>query len=139
MQDGKEGEENAGRQDMPPLGGDLRQMEEWLKLTGDSALTLVKLVKAELALSLIQIPQLIALSIALIPFMLLAWISFSVLVAWFAWSWSEEMGLAIFTFFVLQVIPSVVLVLRITRLEDGLFFPATKRQLRKFVEFMKEK
>lgn len=125
-----------GPGELPREPGDLRQLQEWVALLADSARTLFKLMQAEFALTLATIPRIVVMSVVLLPFLLLAWISLCVLMAWFAWEWSGELGLGLFVFFVLQVIPSVLLALKLVRLQKDLFFPATKRQLRKFSEFM---
>ena len=115
----------------------MQELESFARLAGDSALNLLRLAKAELLLTLAEIPHLLILCLVLIPFILFAWLSFSVLLAWFAYAASGEVAIGIFVFFLLQGVPSLLLVLRIARIESSLFFPETSRQLKKLSAFLK--
>ncbi len=89
----------------------------------------IDLARAEALLALQSAPRLLMLWLLMMPIMLLAWLGFSVLLAWTAFALSHELGLAIATFFLLQV--ALLLVCRgiYARYQRNITFPYTREQI----------
>ena len=99
-------------------------------LTLDSVLTLMRLFKAEAGQALGTLPKLLRLSLTRAPVYLLTWISFCVFVACGVYVF---MGNSVVwgagTFFVLHLVATVLLELKIRRLHDNIEFSETRKGL----------
>ena len=107
-----------------------REQSGLFHLAGNSGKGLLRLLKAEILLAMAEMPQLLALWLILVPLALLAWVGLSVLAGWAAWHYTAELGWAIATFSLLQLLCCGLVLLRIARSEKRLFVPATRQRLR---------
>lgn len=98
-------------------------------LAADSLLTLMLLLKAEAALAIRNLPALLSLSLYRLPAHLLAWISFSVLVASVVNELAGMPLLGIGTFAVLQLGLTLYLEQRVRQLRRQMSFPESRQGL----------
>jgi uncharacterized membrane protein YqjE len=95
---------------------------------------LLGLARVEAALALRALPKLGAIALLAIPISLLSWISFSVLVAWGAFQFTSNYGIAILAFFLVQVVTLVAFVSLVKKWIQDMKFTYTKNNIAKFAK-----
>jgi hypothetical protein len=87
----------------------------------------------EAALAAKSIPRLIMLWFLIKPAILLSWCSFSVMIAWFAYSASDLVGVGLFAFFLLQLLLLLVCYRLYAKHKVRMTFPYTREHLGRFM------
>ncbi|MEX0618651.1 MAG: hypothetical protein WDZ76_10240 [Pseudohongiellaceae bacterium] len=105
---------------------------EWFKLASDSGVSMLRLVKAELMLTLAELPLLGVLWMLMVPLLIFTWMGLSVLISWFVYEYTNEALAGFLSFFILQGLCTIAVMLKILSIQKGLMmFPASTRQIRK--------
>ena len=121
------GDAGGQQQEQQPLLGELKSSLEWLEHAALVGGDLVRLAGLELRLAAGDSGRLLALGLAMIPLALLAWIGFSVLLAWLVFAWLGSVALALVAFVIVQVITIGVMLAYCKTFSRSLSFPATSR------------
>lgn len=121
------GDAGGQQQAQQPVLGELKTSLEWLEHAALAGGDLIRLAGLELRLAAGDSGRLLALGLAMIPLALLAWIGFSVLLAWLVFAWLGSEALAIVTFVVVQVITIGIMLGYCKKFARSLSFPATTR------------
>jgi hypothetical protein len=108
-------------------------------LVMDSALTLLRLFKAEAAFALGAIPALLNLNLYRAPAYLLTWISFGVFAACGVHALTASLLFSAGTFFLLQLALTLVLERRMRRLHERMDFPESRQGFDVFQAALKER
>ncbi len=87
----------------------------------------------EAALAAKSIPRLVMLWFLIKPAILLSWCSFSVLMAWLAYSASNLAGVGLFAFFLLQILLLLVCYRLYAKHKARMTFPYTREHLGRFM------
>lgn len=98
----------------------------------------IDLLGLELMLALKAVPKLIALSVGLVFFLSLAWISFSVCMSWVAFHFTGEIGAAIFGFLFVQLTAVAVVLFSMKCTKRALTLPHSRAQAKEIVEVLNE-
>lgn len=109
--------------------GITRDPVEFIRLAADSGVSFVRLVLAELHLTLSKLPLLGLLWIVMVPLVVFSWLGFSVLLSWLVYVWTVSPGWAIAAFLALQVVCCGLVFWKIQGLTGDVAFPASRRQL----------
>ena len=108
------------------------ELRAWMTLGTDALAMfeqLITLLRLELTLAIADGKRLILVGLAMIPLVLLAWIGFSVLVAWVVYAITASVAVGLSGFLLLQIGVLGILVLAARRFSRSLGFPASRRQL----------
>ena len=98
----------------------------------------IDLARMEAQLAVKTFPKLMMLWLLLMPIMLLTWCSFSILAAWSVYAASEEMGLALLTLFLLQVVLLLICRWAYVVYRTRMSFPYTRAQIVGFMRSVKD-
>lgn len=99
---------------------------------------MVELARMEAQLAVRTLPKLMMLWLLIMPVMLLVWCSFSVLAAWSVYAASEQTGLGLLTFFLLQVILLLICRWAFVAYKARMSFPYTRAQVVDFMRSVKD-
>lgn len=94
---------------------------------------IIGLARAEASLSVRTIPKLLTVWLLMLPVIVLTWCAFSLLVSWIVTGASNEIGLGIFTFFLLQVLLLLVCYWLTVRYRSRIGFGYTRTQIKDFI------
>jgi len=108
--------------------------QDWLKDLARVSSTLSQLAAAEMRLAASDLRRYFLLSLLMLPVMLLAWIGFSVLLAWLAYNFSTYPAAGFGTFFLLQLLVLFYMRKLLARYRSSLSLPVTRRQLKLMLE-----
>tara|TARA_R110000782_G_scaffold23885_3_gene62099 strand:- start:203 stop:646 length:444 start_codon:yes stop_codon:yes gene_type:complete len=119
----------------PETGQDeIQAWADWFSHAASAGGDLAKLAAMELRLALGDTGRIVALVLVAVPLLLLAWIGFSVLVAWLLFLPTLSVVAAIGAFLVVQLIPLGVIWWSIKRYGKSWSFTATRDHIRAFKE-----
>ena len=95
-------------------------------------------LRLELQLALKSIPRLIVLSLSFVFFSALAWIAFSVCVAWYVTSVFNSVGAGLLSFLLVQLFVMAVLLIGMKRCKRALSLLNTRAQMHEVAEVFNE-
>lgn len=112
--------------------GWLKELEQTFQL-GDQFISVIigilGLARAEAELAVRTIPKLILVWVLMVPAILLTWCSFSVLAAWAITAASDEVGMGILMFFMLQLLLLLICRWLVVRYRKRMGLPYTRVQI----------
>ncbi len=112
------------------IADQLANVEVLLQQASLLFLHLARLARTEARLALASVPDIIRLSLLLVPLAILSWITFSLFVGWSIYVlWGSSVG-AVFSLFLIQLLPCVLIAMRLKALTEHLRFPHTAKQWR---------
>lgn len=111
---------------------DINQTLELGKQFLGFAIGVLDLARAEAALAVRTAPKLVTLWLLMVPIILLTWCAFSILLTWVVIAASNQIGLGIFTFFMLQVFLLLVCYWLTIRYRARMKFSHTRAQVSDF-------
>lgn len=114
--------------------GDLDATLTWLRDVSELGAILSRLAIAELRLAVGDMGRCLVLALLALPLLLLAWIGLCVLVSWFAYSLSGYPGAGFAAFFLLQVVPLLVIKWLLSKYSRSFGLPETRYQLKRLFE-----
>lgn len=132
--DGAEAAPGADQQEMSAAQNFMLVTTQSLGLIKSS----IDLLGLELLLALKAVPKLIALSLGLVFFLSLAWVSFSACLSWLAFHFTGEVGAAVFCFFFVQLAAIAFVVLSMVRCKRTLTLPNSRAQAKEIAEVFHE-
>lgn len=94
---------------------------------------LVDLARAEALLAIRTLPKIMMLWLLIMPIMLLTWCAFSALMAWSVYAASDQVGLGMLTFFLLQVLLLLICHWLFVKYRTRMTMPYTRAQIDNFV------
>jgi uncharacterized membrane protein YqjE len=97
----------------------------------------IDLARTEALLAVHTLPKVMMLWLIMMPIILLTWCSFSALVAWSVVALSEQLGLGMLTFFLLQVLLLFVCRWLFVKYRARMTFPYTRAHIDNFVRSTK--
>jgi uncharacterized membrane protein YqjE len=109
----------------------------WLQQMAALFVALAGMASAEGRLAMADAKRLLIAIVALIPFLLLTWLSFCVWLVWLIYTWSGSIGYALFGFFVLQAAVAWYLRVVIKTSRRTLSLPRTRQHLQELLEDLK--
>ena len=112
---------------------DAEQILELGKQFLDFGAGLMSLARAEALLSVRTFPKLLMLWLLMVPVILMTWCAFSVLLSWMVTAASNQIGLGIFTFFLLQLLLLLMCYWLIVRYRARIGFSYTRTQFMDFI------
>lgn len=121
----------------PAARGELENWLDWAQQMAALMVAIGELARAEGRLALADVRRLLIASLAIIPFLMLTWLSFGVWLSWLVYSLSGSMGYAFFTFFALQAAVSLYLRVMIKTYRSTLSLPRTRQHVRELLEEVK--
>lgn len=132
---------SAANGEPPPDVEDIPAAHKFMLVATDT-LGLIKntldLAALELLAAAKAVPKLIALSLGLVFFLSLAWISFSVCMSWLAYTLFGTMGAAFFCFLLIQLLVIGILIIMMKRCQRALRMPNTQAQAKEIAEVFNE-
>lgn len=124
-------DQKTGRAELPPPAPD----PDWgalLQQTAEMGGDVARLLLLELQLSLSSLKRMLVLSVAMLPVLLLAWVSLSAVPAVLVYEYMGSPTLAVGCFVLIQVLTLFLLRMAVTRYSRTLGLPLTRKQLRQF-------
>lgn len=97
----------------------------------------VDLARTEALLAVNTLPKLMMLWLLMMPIILLTWCAFSVLVAWSIVALSEQLGLGLLAFFLLQILLLFVCRWLFVKYRTRMTLPHTREQINNFMRSAK--
>lgn len=132
---------SAPADETEPQGQEVPAVQKFMLVATD-LLGLIKntldLAALELLAAVKAVPKLIALSLGLIFFLSLAWISFSVCLSWLAYFYLQSLGAAFFCFLLVQLLMIGILIVMMKRCQRTLKLPNTRAQAKQIAEVFNE-
>lgn len=129
LEPGKDGELNNSAGWGEDIEKTLQLGEQFVGILGG----VVDLARMEALLAVRTLPKLIMFWFLIMPIMLLAWIGFSVLIAWLAYSMSAEVGFGLLAFFLLQILSLLACRWLFSVYKARMTLPYTRAQLSNFM------
>lgn len=121
----------------PAARGELENWLDWARQMAALVAAVGELARAEGQLALADIKRLLIASLAIIPFLMLTWLSFGVWISWLVYSLSGSPGYAFFVFFALQAVVSLYLRVMIKTYRSTLSLPRTRQHVSEILEEIK--
>jgi len=113
---------------------ELRAWLDWLREASDAGGAVLKLALLELRLALGDGRRLVLLGLLMLPVVMLAWFSFSVLLAWLAYQYGQSVTFGLCAFLAAQLVALGAMWQLRLKYRKSLSLPATRRHLNAFVE-----
>lgn len=113
------------------------ELRGWLTLAEQALETgnqFYRLAVLELKLAAGDAGRLLAIALAAVPVVILAWVGLSALLGWFAYSASQSVAMGLAGFTLVQVLALGAMVLAAKRYSRSLGLPTTRRQWRAMME-----
>jgi hypothetical protein len=128
--------ENAGIEGVLPVEL-IEQLGAWFRQTLVAGTELANLFRLELQLTLGDARRLVLVSLAIVPMVLLSWISLGVLASWLVYDYSGSVALGLGTFALLQLLVLGYLASQAMRFKRQLGFRRTKAHAKSIMQGVK--
>lgn len=113
---------------------ELKAWLHWLQQGAEAGGTLSRLAWLELRLAIADSKRLLLVGLAMVPVIVLAWLGFSVLLAWLAYQQSLSVTLGLGAFLALQLVALMIMFRACKVYSRSLSLPATRSHIQAFVE-----
>jgi len=115
----------------------VEQLGAWFRQTLVAGTELANLFRLELQLTLGDARRLVLVCLAIVPMLLLSWISLGVLASWLIYDYSGSVALGLGTFTLLQLLVLVYFISQALRFKRQLGFRRTKAHAKRIVQGVK--
>ncbi|WP_339671164.1 hypothetical protein [Dasania marina] len=111
----------------------LQVWASWLQQSAAMGSELLQLLQLELRLAIKDSKRLFVLALLFVPLLILAWLGFTVLLAWLVYLVNASMTQGLLTFLALQIAGLGIIAMAWQHYKKSLRLPLTTQQLRDFV------
>jgi len=110
---------------------DLQLWASWLQQATTISTDIIQLVQLELRLAISDSRRLLVLALLFVPILILAWISFTVLLAWLVYLLNTSATQGLFAFFISQALALLGICLGWGHYKKSLSLPLTREHLQR--------
>lgn len=113
----------------PDMGNPLQLGEQVAGFVTD----MIDLARMEATLAIRSFPKLLMLWFLMMPILLLTWCSFTGMIAWFAYSYTQQVGIGLFAFFFQQLLLLSMCRWLYVRYKQVMTLPYTREHINRFM------